>query len=204
MSEHHNKQNRQGSGGNNNRNRNNQNNRSRQRSRGPRKPRPLQLTRWQKFLKAIGLFNEEKARAKQQTNRPQPRTKQQATGDKSPPQKKEGARPHRKSDPNAVDSPRLYVGNLSFDANETDLEDLFKGIGTVRKVEIVYNKSTHRSKGYAFLNMQSIEEAKRAVEVLHDQPFMGRNLIVNAAKKRDEHKEFIPSEKEATPKQTEA
>jgi len=81
-----------------------------------------------------------------------------------------------------VETPRLYLGNLSYEANESDLEELFKGVGSVRNVEIIYNRHTHRSKGYGFLTMLSVEEAKRAVEVLHDQPFMGRNLIVNGAK----------------------
>ena len=87
-----------------------------------------------------------------------------------------------------VETARLYVGNLSYDVTEHDLEDLFKGIGTVRKVEIVYNRQTHRSKGYAFLQMLSVEEAQRAVEVLHDQPFMGRVLIVNGASSKPQDK----------------
>jgi|TARA_B110000483_G_C18017624_1_gene473686 RNA recognition motif-containing protein len=55
-------------------------------------------------------------------------------------------------------------------------------VGTVRNIDIVYNRNTHLSKGYGFITMSQLEEAKRAVEVLHDQPFMGRTLIVNAAK----------------------
>jgi RNA recognition motif-containing protein len=51
-------------------------------------------------------------------------------------------------------------------------------------VEIVYNRNTHKSKGYGFIEMGSIDEAKRAVEVLHDQPFMGREMIVNGAKSK--------------------
>ncbi|NNJ43044.1 MAG: RNA-binding protein [Akkermansiaceae bacterium] len=80
-----------------------------------------------------------------------------------------------------METPRLYLGNLSYDATEHDLEDLFKGVGSVRSVEIIYNRQTHRSKGYGFIEMLHVDEAKRAVEVLHDQPFMGRNLVVNGA-----------------------
>jgi len=105
-----------------------------------------------------------------------------------------------------VDTPRLYLGNLSYDTTEHDLEDLFKGIGTVRNVEIVYNRHTHRSKGYGFLTMLSVEDAKRAVEILHDQPFMGRNLVVNGAKakpegasRRDNRDNSDKSEKPAEP-----
>jgi hypothetical protein len=81
-----------------------------------------------------------------------------------------------------VNSGRLYLGNLSYEATEYELEDLFKGIGAIKSIEVVYNRNTHRSKGYGFVVMRSIEDAKRAVEVLHDQPFMGRQLIVSGAK----------------------
>ena len=84
----------------------------------------------------------------------------------------------------AVETPRLYVGNLSYDATEYDLEELFKGVGSVRKVELVYNRHTHKSKGYGFINMGNLEEAHRAVEILHDQPFMGRKMIVNGARSK--------------------
>jgi RNA recognition motif-containing protein len=80
-----------------------------------------------------------------------------------------------------VETARVYVGNLSYDVTEQDLQELFKGIGGVRNVEIVYNRSTHRSKGYGFVEMLHKDEAVRAVEVLHDQPFMGRKLTVSGA-----------------------
>ena len=83
-----------------------------------------------------------------------------------------------------MESARVYVGNLSYDVSESDLQDLFKGIGGVRNVEIVYNRSTHRSKGYGFVEMLHMDEAKRAVEVLHDQPFMGRKLTVSGAQSK--------------------
>lgn len=79
----------------------------------------------------------------------------------------------RGGDPSTVESARVYVGNLSYEATEHDLEELFKGVGGVRSVEIVYNRSTHRSKGYAFVEMLHKDDAVRSVEVLHDQPFMG-------------------------------
>ena len=73
------------------------------------------------------------------------------------------------------------MGNLSYDANEHDLEELFKGIGTVKNVEIIYNRHTHRSRGYGFIQMLNVDDAQKAVDVLHDQPFMGRDMIVNGA-----------------------
>jgi RNA recognition motif-containing protein len=90
----------------------------------------------------------------------------------------------RGGDRSTVESPRVYVGNLSYDVSEQDLQELFKGIGGVRNVEIVYNRSTHRSKGYGFVEMLHMDEAIRAVEVLHDQPFMGRKLTVSGAKSK--------------------
>ncbi len=84
---------------------------------------------------------------------------------------------------------RLYVGNLSYEAQESDLEDLFKGFGNVRSVEIIYNTHTYKSKGYAFVEMYQLKDARRAAEVLHGQPFMGRELMVSAASERQEKTE---------------
>lgn len=94
----------------------------------------------------------------------------------------------RKPESVEVTSPRLYVGNLSFDATESDLFDLFSGAGSVTNIEVVSNKHTQRSKGFAFVQMQSIEEALRAVEVLHDKEYMGRKLVVSGAKAMDERR----------------
>jgi RNA recognition motif-containing protein len=90
-----------------------------------------------------------------------------------------------------VESPRVYVGNLSYDVSEQDLQELFKGVGPVRNVEIVYNRTTHRSKGYGFVEMLHMDEAIRAVEVLNDQHFMGRKMTVSGAKSKgqDEREE---------------
>ena len=93
---------------------------------------------------------------------------------------------------------RLYVGNLSYEATEAELEDLFKGFGNVRSVEIIYNPRTYKSKGYAFVEMQMLEDAQRAAEVLHGQPFMGRELMVSAASERPEQPEKA-EEKTETP-----
>lgn len=98
-------------------------------------------------------------------------------------------RPARKPQKIEVTSPRVYVGNLSFDASESDLTDLFNGIGIVNSAEIVFNRHTHRSKGFGFVQMQTVDEAKRAVEKLHDQEYMGRKLVVSGAKALDERKQ---------------
>ena len=94
-----------------------------------------------------------------------------------------------------VSSPKLYVGNLSFDATETDLEELFNGVGQVQVAEVVSNKYTQKSKGFAFVSMLTVDEARRAVTELHDKEFMGRKLVVSGAKTND---------RESAPRQIEA
>ena len=91
-------------------------------------------------------------------------------------------RPQRKPEPVEVTSPRLYVGNLSFDATESDLFELFNGVGHVQNAEVVTYKHNQRSKGFAFVSMQTVDEAKRAVAELHDKEFLGRKLVVSGAK----------------------
>ncbi|NLT69492.1 MAG: hypothetical protein GXX91_02200 [Verrucomicrobiaceae bacterium] len=88
-----------------------------------------------------------------------------------------------------VTSGRLYVGNLDYATGETELESLFRGVGNVLSAEVVTNPRTQQSKGFAFVEMGSIDEAKRAVAVLDDQDFMGRKLIVNGARSEGPHSE---------------
>lgn len=88
----------------------------------------------------------------------------------------------RKPEPVEVTSPRLYVGNLSYDATESDLFELFNGVGHVQNAEVVSYGHNQRSKGFAFVQMQTVEEAQRAVEELHDKEFLGRKLVVSGAK----------------------
>ena len=98
-------------------------------------------------------------------------------------------RPLRKPESVEVTSPRLYVGNLSFDATESDLFELFNGVGHVQNAEVVSYRHNQRSKGFAFVSMQTIEEAKRAVEELHDKEFLGRKLVVSGAKSSEHSRE---------------
>jgi RNA recognition motif-containing protein len=95
---------------------------------------------------------------------------------------KKNKKPKRKPELVEVTSPRLYVGNLNFDATESDLFELFNGVGSVQNAEVVSNPYTHRSKGFAFVQMGTMEEAKRAVDELHNKDFMGRPLVVSGAK----------------------
>lgn len=161
---------------------------------GPRRrtPKPKPLTTWQKILKFLGLYKPEtegqKGGGQEKSGRPRKENVRDVSGRRSAGSGGKTARARQKPRPipdsSQVEGKRLYVGNLSYDAAEHDLEDLFKGVGAVRKIEIVYNRNTHRSKGYGFVEMARVEEAKRAVEVLHDQPFMGRTLIVNGARSK--------------------
>jgi len=91
-------------------------------------------------------------------------------------------RTSRKPEAVEVTTPRLYVGNLSFDATESDLFELFNGVGAVQNAEVVTYRHNQRSKGFAFVQMLTVDEAKRAVEELHDKEFLGRKLVVSGAK----------------------
>jgi hypothetical protein len=173
---------------------------------GPRRQtKPAPLTWWQKLLKAIGLYDPDKAPKRTSPSRvpAAPAGTGKKTDTRSGRKPKTGTRTAR-SEPKPVETNRLYIGNLSYDATESDLEDLFKGAGSVGSIEIVYNRNTHRSKGYGFIEMGSIDEAKRAVEILHDQSFMDRQMIVSGAKSKgpadSEDSEYLDdSEGEAAP-----
>ena len=99
-------------------------------------------------------------------------------------ERREGSAPRQSRKPERIEvtTPRVYVGNLSFDATESDMLELFSGVGSVQNVEIVCNRETHRSKGFGFVQLTSVDEAKRAVDELHDKEYMGRKLVVSGAK----------------------
>jgi hypothetical protein len=99
----------------------------------------------------------------------------------------EPSRSPRKPEAVEVTTPRLYVGNLSFEATESDLFELFNGVGAVQNAEVVTYKHNQRSKGFAFVQMLTVDEAKRAVEELHDKEFLGRKLVVSGAKSSEHH-----------------
>ncbi|MCF6313468.1 MAG: RNA-binding protein [Verrucomicrobiales bacterium] len=88
----------------------------------------------------------------------------------------------RSEDKTEVTSTRLYVGNLDYKTTNADLEKHFTQIGTVKSAELVINRRTQQSKGFAFVEMGSIEEARKAVSTYHNEDFMGRRMLVNGAK----------------------
>ncbi|BCX50362.1 RNA-binding protein [Haloferula helveola] len=179
---------------------------NRQRRRAP-KPKPL--TWWQKLLKAIGLYKEPTPPARTpKSNTRNARTEDGPKSDGPKKSSKPKQKRERKSEDTRgpistdnVETKRLYLGNLSYEATESDLEELFRGVGTVRRVEIVYNRKTHRSKGYGFVDMLNVDEAKRAVEVLHEQFFMGRKLDVSGAKSEGPVETEEPKAEEKTVQQ---
>ncbi len=135
---------------------------SRQR-RGPREDRkpaaPIKRTFWQKILSFFtGGARKAPNKAPRETQAPR--------------------QPERVE----VTSPKLFVGNLSYRVCDSDLFDLFKTVGAVENAEVVLDRQTDESKGFGFVTMQSIELAKRAVEKLHEQDFMGRRLVVSGSK----------------------
>jgi cold-inducible RNA-binding protein len=81
---------------------------------------------------------------------------------------------------------KLYVGNLSFNTTENDLEDLFSQHGTVSEVALMTDRATGRSRGFAFVTMGNETEGNAAIEATHGKAFAGRNLTVNEARPRDD------------------
>ena len=77
---------------------------------------------------------------------------------------------------------KLYVGNLSFETNETDLQTLFAQAGTVETVNIIRDRDTGRPRGFGFVEMTTEADAQNAIDQFNEQPFGGRNLTVNIAK----------------------
>ncbi len=81
---------------------------------------------------------------------------------------------------------KLYVGNLSFDTTENDLQDLFAGAGSVTEAALVQDKMTGNSRGFGFVTMSSDAEAQAAISQFHGKDFHGRNLTVNEARPRED------------------
>src|SRR5690348_3378388 len=80
---------------------------------------------------------------------------------------------------------KLYVGNLSFNTTNQDLNDLFGQIGTVESAQVVEDRDTGRSRGFGFVEMASKEEADNAISQLDGKEVDGRTLKVNEAKPRE-------------------
>jgi RNA recognition motif-containing protein len=81
---------------------------------------------------------------------------------------------------------RLFVGNLSYQTGENDLQDYFSQAGAVTSVNLMLDKVTGKSRGFAFVEYGTADEANRAVEQFHNKEFQGRQLTVNVARPREE------------------
>ena len=81
---------------------------------------------------------------------------------------------------------KIYVGNLSWNADESDLRDAFSAHGEVTSVQIITDRETGRSRGFAFVEMENDEEAKAAISAVDNKEIDGRQVKVNEAKPRNE------------------
>jgi RNA recognition motif-containing protein len=81
---------------------------------------------------------------------------------------------------------KLFVGNLPFTTTDNDLQDHFAQAGTVIAVNVMQDRATGRSRGFAFIEMGSQEDANKAISMFHQQDFQGRPLTVNEARPREE------------------
>ena len=81
---------------------------------------------------------------------------------------------------------KLYVGNLSYEATDSDLQTLFGPHGTVQSAQVITDRDTGRSKGFGFVEMDSGEQAQAAITALNGQEVNGRALTVNEARPRED------------------
>lgn len=81
---------------------------------------------------------------------------------------------------------KIYVGNLSYDATDSELNAVFSEFGEVSSANVIKNQHSGRSRGYGFVEMPNDSEANEAIKALNDSPLQGRNIRVNQAKPRRE------------------
>ena len=81
---------------------------------------------------------------------------------------------------------RLFVGNLSYQTMEDDLQDYFSQAGVVTSVNLMLDKMTGKSRGFAFIEFANSDDANKAIEQFHNKEFQGRALTVNVARPRED------------------
>jgi cold-inducible RNA-binding protein len=81
---------------------------------------------------------------------------------------------------------KLFVGNLSFNTTENDLQDAFAAHGVVTEANLMTDRATGRPRGFAFVTMASPEEAQKAIDAMNGATLDGRNLTVNEARPKEE------------------
>jgi hypothetical protein len=179
-------------------------------SRPPRSAEELAATGSGGRRSSGGRERGERSERGERADRPERNDRSDRVADRAPRDRESRSRGTGMRSPEIVEvtTPRLYIGNLSFDAGESELSELFNGVGSVQNVEIVTNRQTERPKGFAFVQMESVDEAKRAVTELHDKEFMGRKLVVSGAKaseRRDERvRDAAPAEADTSTEATDS
>ena len=83
-------------------------------------------------------------------------------------------------------SSKLYVGNLPFEINDDELQELFSAHGAVTSAKVITDRETGRARGFGFVEMEQEGDAQKAIQSLDGQDFKGRNLKVNVAKPRED------------------
>jgi cold-inducible RNA-binding protein len=83
-------------------------------------------------------------------------------------------------------SNKLFVGNLSFETTENDLNDAFAAFGTVTETNLMMDRMTNRPRGFGFVTMSTAEEAQKAIDGMNGKDMGGRALTVNVARPREE------------------
>lgn len=85
---------------------------------------------------------------------------------------------------------KLYVGNLSYDVSESDLQTLFAEAGAVKSVALIKDKFSGQSKGFAFVEMENQADMQNAISTLNGKEFKNRQLSVSVARPREERRDF--------------
>ncbi|NLT69431.1 MAG: hypothetical protein GXX91_01890 [Verrucomicrobiaceae bacterium] len=159
-------------------------------------PRP---TGFQKFIKIITFGLVDLAAPKPAPKAPSAKSAP-TKGSGRDGEKREGGKRERRA-PLLVEptTPRLYVGNLSYDTTSEDLAALFSPHGTVAEAAVVTQAGSGRSKGFAFVEMGSVDEAKAAAAALNDKDFQGRQILVTGAKSEGRNESRGENEKPQRP-----
>ena len=81
---------------------------------------------------------------------------------------------------------KLYVGNLSYNATEEQLRELFSQAGTIKEIALIMDRDTRRPKGFGFVEMSTQVEAEKAIEMFNEHELDGRRIMVNLAKPKED------------------
>ncbi len=83
---------------------------------------------------------------------------------------------------------KLYVGGLSYSVTDSQLQQLFAGVGTVASAKVIMDRDSNRSRGFGFVEMGTQEEAEKAIATLNGTQHEGRSLTVNMSKPREDNR----------------